>query len=191
MNYDLTAQRKFERFLEPGEKLLWSGRPATGLRLRPSDAVRIPFGLFFCGAVVHMVSTTSASGGWQFFHLWALFFAAIALYLVVGRFFVDAHRRSTMLYGLTDRRALIVSGAMSQTVSSVYLSTIEDATLSERASGEGSIRLTWPASRYWLSDGGLWVGGADRGYSFEFIRNPAQVYSLIQRAKSDAAQATA
>ncbi len=41
MNFD--AAQKIQKELEPGEKLLWTGQPAQGIRLRGSDVFMIPF----------------------------------------------------------------------------------------------------------------------------------------------------
>ena len=50
MSYE--AERAVRSELGSGEKLLWSGQPRAGLRLRPADALMIPFSLMWAGFAV-------------------------------------------------------------------------------------------------------------------------------------------
>lgn len=55
MTADETRKERLERelraHLEPGETLLWSGRPQTGLVLRAGEFVAIPFLTFWGGGM--------------------------------------------------------------------------------------------------------------------------------------------
>lgn len=184
-DYDMTARSNVGRYLEPGEKLLWAGRPASGIKLRASDILLIPFSLLWAGFAIFWEVGVINSNAPLFFRLWGIPFVLVGLYIVAGRFFHDAWRRDKTLYGLTDRRAVIVSGILSRRISSIFLDNLADLTLSERANGEGSIQLGRPVPSYWRWNGGWWSGGADEGHSFEFIPDAAQVYRMIQKAKSE------
>ncbi len=50
MNFD--AAQIIQKELEPGEKLLWSGKPAQGIRLRGSDVFMIPFSFLWGGFAI-------------------------------------------------------------------------------------------------------------------------------------------
>jgi hypothetical protein len=103
------------RQLRPGETLLWSGQPPTGVRLRGADLLLIPFSVLWCGfAIFWEVSVIRMSGQMGgpalFFILWGMFFVVIGLYFVFDRFFVDAFIRSQTFYGVTNERVVISSG---------------------------------------------------------------------------------
>jgi hypothetical protein len=52
MNRARSAFSVDRRHLMRGERVLWEGRPATGLLLRPIELFLIPFGLFWGGFAV-------------------------------------------------------------------------------------------------------------------------------------------
>jgi hypothetical protein len=58
-----TPASVIDRELGPGERLLWSGQPRKGLRLRPTDAWVIPFSLIWCAFAVfwEIMALTSVS----------------------------------------------------------------------------------------------------------------------------------
>lgn len=94
--------------LEPGEQVLWIGRPGGGLRLRRSDRVRLPVALFILAVAVLLTRAVAPRDG-LLAVLGAVWIAA-ALYLAAGRFAIDVGRRRWTVYAVTDRR-LIATGA--------------------------------------------------------------------------------
>lgn len=107
--------------LDPGERLLWTGAPATGIRFTIRSIVTSVISLFLLGFAV--IWTTIASWGlwsgqWRAsdgflrvilvaFPLFGLPFVLVGLYGVLGHYVADARRRAQTRYALTDRRALI------------------------------------------------------------------------------------
>jgi len=131
--------------LGSGERLLWSGRPRGGLRLRPQDVVLIPFSLLWGGfaifwEVMALSMTAKAPAPFRFlFPLFGLPFVLIGLYMIVGRFFADARARGRTIYGVTNQRILIVGGARGAQTRSVELPSISELSLVEHKDGTGTI----------------------------------------------------
>jgi len=95
--------------LDKGEKLLWAGQPVQGLLFTGMDWYLIPF------SVVWLAIT------------------------LVGRYIVDWMRRSATSYGVTDRRAIIISGIFSRSVHSIDFVSLTGLKLEERSDGRGTI----------------------------------------------------
>jgi hypothetical protein len=94
--------------LRSGERLLWSGRPDPSVLFTRNDAAMIPFSLMWAGFAVFWNVRVWLDGAPWFFRLWGLPFLLVGAYLVVGRFVVRQRRKRRLIYGLTDRRALIL-----------------------------------------------------------------------------------
>src|ERR1017187_9295468 len=94
--------------LFPGERVLWQGRPSSGLIFRPIELFLIPFSLFWAGfAVFWNVSVWSSAGALEF-KLFGLPFLIAGAYVTIGRFAVDAKVRAALSYLVTDQRVLIL-----------------------------------------------------------------------------------
>jgi len=136
-----------ERQLSSGEKLLWSGQPRAGIRLRGSDAFVIPFSILWCGFAIFWESMVVREGAPVFMMLWGIPFVLVGLYIVFGRFIVDALTRRKTFYGITNERIVIISGLFSQEIKSLNLRTLTDVYLSERGDGSGTITF-WPGTSH-------------------------------------------
>jgi hypothetical protein len=166
--------------LASGERLLWSGRPRPGVVFRGSDLFLIPFSLLWCGFAIFWEATVLTSKAPLVFRLWGVPFVLVGLYLVVGRFLVEAKQRAKTVYGLTDQNVVIVSGLLTRKVKRLNLRTISDVSLEERAERRGTITFgPTPPSYAWFG-GGSWPGlGQTAVPSFDLIENARAVYDLI------------
>ena len=190
MNYELEQAARSQ--LARDEKLLWSGQPRRGIKLRPADALMIPFSLMWGGFAVFWEASVLKQGAPGFFALWGVPFVLIGAYMIAGRFFVDAWQRAHTYYALTDQRAIIISGIMSRQVKSLPLRTMSDITLSERADGSGSITLGPSSGPYTWFSGSGWPGsGKYQPPAFEMIENVRQVHAMLRGAQSSSAAAGA
>lgn len=133
------ATLELTRELGPGERLLWSGQPRSGIRLTAGDAFLIPFSLCWAGFACFWEYSVIQHAAPVFFRLWGIPFVLLGVYLMAGRFFADAYRRRRTFYGLTDSRILIASGVFTRTVTGLDLGKIAQLEIRERSDGSGTI----------------------------------------------------
>jgi len=176
-------------YLDPGERLLWEGQPAAGLRLRPSDWFMIPFSLLWGGFAIFWEAMALSTGAPLVFALFGLPFVALGLFLIVGRFFWDSHLRRHTHYALTDCRAIVARAAWGRTLKSYPIDA--DAEIAFAPGPEARIGLPTsrrrPTPRQSRGGGAALQGGI--GPVFEFIPDGDRVYGLlrlVQRAMREA-----
>ena len=176
--------------LAPGEQLLWHGQPRQGFILRGMDAFMIPFSIVWCGTVLHIFlgahSRLFASHGSFLPILFPVIFLLVGLYFLVGRFFVDIYSRAQTRYALTGERVLIYGGLFSRRLNSLSLRNLSEMTLSQKASGEGSIVFGRQQYVYVAQPAG--VDGAPvvqppAPPRFELIPEAGKVHALIRDAQ--------
>jgi hypothetical protein len=174
-----------ERELSAGEKLLWSGQPLGGIRLRKQDTILIPFSLLWGGFAIFWEAGVIHSNAPFFFRLWGIPFVLVGIYLIVGRFFMDSKIRSKTVYGVTNERILIVSGFFSRNFRSLNLKTLSEINLSEKSDGTGTITFG-PNYPIFQNPGAGWPGSNKYASpSFELIERARDVYDIIRRVQSD------
>jgi hypothetical protein len=176
--------------LLPGERILWSGQPAQGLLLTGQDAFVIPFSLFWCGAIsIPVVGLLSHPEKADIGGLFLVPFVLIGLYMLVGRFLIDAWIRRGVQYAVTDKRILIWRPGPFSKFTSLNLDRLPGLSISERASGRGTIRFGEPMTMQW---GMRWgrnynnnLGSAmpslDPTPQFLAIENARSVFDRIQQ----------
>ncbi len=185
MNHE--ASIEIQKHLEPRERVLWSGQPRQGIMLRGSDIFLIPFSLFWGGFAIFWEYSVLTQGAPVFFVLFGIPFVIIGIYLIVGRFYVEAKQREKTFYGVTSERVLIVSGLLQQRVKSLALRTLSDVSLTESRDGTGSISFGHSFPFASLFGGMAWPGMEQfMGPRLDTINNPKQVYQLIREAQKDA-----
>jgi len=185
----------FGACLDPGEKVLWAGQPRQGIFLRASDAFAIPFSLLWGGFAIfweimaltmtHQGKNTSSLAR-ILFPLWGIPFVLIGLYMMFGRFFVEAWRRRRIWYGITDRRALIVRTGARRTVTSFDLRSIGEVNFQEHADGTGS--LTFGPAVTTSYNRSLSFGGIPAN-AFDHTPDATEAYRVVRQIQQALAMA--
>jgi hypothetical protein len=172
--------------LGAGEQVVWTGQPRQGIVFRGSDVLAIPFSLLWAGFAVFWLYTAARSGAPLPFVLFGVPFVAIGVYIVIGRFFVEARQRRSTSYAITSQRILIVSGLMSRKVKSLNLKTLSDLSLSERADGSGTITFGSQLPMASMLGGmSAWPGAEQYlGPRFDLVPSARVVYELIRNSQS-------
>ncbi len=119
-----------------------------------------------------------------FFLLWGAMFVVVGLFLVFGRFVMDAWLRQGMIYGLTDRRALISKPWPFADFAAISLDRVSDANLKEAESGRGTIRFGQPAPMWGGRGFSVWSPALDPTPQFLQIDDARAVFDLIQRSST-------
>jgi len=186
MSFSGDVMSPIGRELSPGERVLWSAQPRQGITLRGADALMIPFSLMWGGFAFFWEWSVLHSNAPAFFALWGIPFVAMGIYLIFGRFFVDAWQRSRTHYAVTNERILIADGLRGVTVTSVSLRTLADMTLSENSDGEGSIYFGSTSMPAGFRSFSGWPGMKSRtGPQFDRIAGVRSVRDLIQGAQKN------
>ena len=190
MNFD--AQQAIQKELDSGERLLWAGAPKQGTIFRSSDILMVPFSLLWGGFAIFwetmalQIPTNKAGAIGIVFPLFGIPFVLIGLYMIFGRFIYDSKKRSKTFYGLTNQRAIIVSGLLGKNVKSLNLRTLSDVSLSENANGYGTIVFGQENQMMSVFMGGGFPGmGGTNTPKFELIENAKQVYSQLREQQKN------
>ena len=111
---------RWEDYFEPGEKLLWEGKPLPGKGITPAIIGLALFGApFFLagmamsgGSLLWMLGVPVGqlgSGEGVFMFFFGLPFLGIGIGMVVGPWYAVRHAHRKVRYALSDRRAYIAS----------------------------------------------------------------------------------
>ncbi|WP_421935680.1 hypothetical protein [Phenylobacterium sp.] len=135
---DPTIASRVQPYLRAGERITWTGRPPSGPRFHSRDVFLVPFSLLWGGFAIFWELSVLSTPGPGFFAIWGVPFVAIGLYMIIGRFFVDAWLRGRTVYALTTERALVLRTLVSEKLLSGRL---DAAVVERRNDGRGVLRF--------------------------------------------------
>jgi hypothetical protein len=107
--------------------------------LRRGDGLFIPASMVWCGFAIALESVAVTVGGSLVVELCFGSFVVLGLYLVLGRFFADAYWRGRTVYGVTDRRALIVTEIWRRRVRDYAIERLAEVDLFSEREGLGTL----------------------------------------------------
>ena len=181
----MEVEQQIAQQLEGGEQLLWSGQPGSGIRFRRADFYMVPFSLLWGGFAVYWEILAFRHESPLFFRFWGVPFVLFGVHLVVGRFILDSWQRANTLYGVTNRRVIIVNGIRTRRTTSLPMPTIPAITLAEREDGSGDVVFDTTDARH-VAVGGLVPRGSFVPIMLEFLPNVRHVYNIIREAQQSA-----
>jgi hypothetical protein len=97
----------WEGLLDPGERIVWQGRPDQGFDVPAREIPQVIFALFFAGFAVFWMSKAAQAGGG--FWMFGLIHFSVGLGIAGKALFGTTLRRRRSWYTLTDRRAFIAT----------------------------------------------------------------------------------
>ena len=182
-----TADR-FRDELNPGERIIWTGQPQQGIVLRLADIFLIPFTFLWGGFVLVGAFSVVMDGSTPFpFMLFGIPFVIVALYITIGRFFVDMAQRSATYYALTHERVIILSGLLHQNIKSVNFRRLQEINVSTRSNGRGTITFghSNPLAFMYAGTGLPNMSMYHMAPSFEMIDHVKTVYQKIKQLQRE------
>ncbi len=178
---DSRIAQRFQPFLASRETIRWTGAPRQGFALRSHDLFLIPLSVLWTGfAVFWEYSVWMQSSENSFMVLWGAMFVCIGVYLVVGRFVVDAYARTKHAYALTDTRALILSGLNGEKLVSIDLLANTQVRYDAGANTRGTILFGADPG---MLHPGIWHPSVHGLAEFFQAKDAAAAYKLIQVRK--------
>ncbi|MFZ5965275.1 aspartate carbamoyltransferase catalytic subunit [Thalassococcus sp. BH17M4-6] len=93
--------------LDPGERIVWQGRPDGGWHVTAGGIAATLFGAAFAGFALFWMVLAAAGGG--YFWMFGLLHFAAGLSLACGGLIGPVWRRRHTWYTLTDRRAFVAT----------------------------------------------------------------------------------
>ena len=156
-------------YLDNGETIIWQGRPATGIRVRPKQIGMSVFGVFFFGFAVFW--TYSAAQSSLLFASFGAPFLTVGAYLLFGQYIWDAYARGLTVYALSNRRAFIAKRALGRSIKTYPITATSSI---EYQPGE-------EAHLYFASQQVRTKNGyTTHKIGFEFIQDGQKVYNVIR-----------
>ena len=175
-------QQALVQYLRPGETLHWVGTPRGGIRFRKVDALIIPLSFLGGGSAIYAAYTQWQSEAPLQVLVLSAVGVLIALYFMFGRFLFDMLVREGAVYGLTNERALILSGLFGRSIKGIFLKAVSEITLEEHSDKRGTITFgrTGMVSGFTSFKSESASSKQLPAPAFEMIDNAANVYQMIQ-----------
>ncbi len=165
--------------LHPDEEILWTGIPKQGILFCDIDAFAIPMSIMFLGFFCYTTFAIIYFNISCVFILFTIIFLFGFVYIGVIRFIINARRRKSMEYFVTNKRLIVAIKRASKTsYKTLPLQNIVELNLSLEKDGHGFITFGNINPVYpWLF-GGYALNG-DQLYGFELIPNARFVHNVI------------
>lgn len=178
----------FRPRLLAGESILWVGGPEVRPYALRGAWYLMPFSLLWGGFAIFWEVGVISSGAPFLFSIWGIPFVLIGLYMIFGRIFVARREAQRTMYGVTNQRILLMTGAFRPTFTEIALTDLPVIQLEEQGSGLGTITFGAGGGVFRVPPGWPTMGSYTRPLMFASIRDADRVYRTVQDAKAAARQ---
>jgi hypothetical protein len=181
---DLAQQQRIRPYLQPRERLIWSGRPVQGPVFRRDDLWLVPASLAVTWFAVDWNATMWSMGGAEdlSFGFHGALLLLGAFYFAIGRFIHDAWLRGRTYYAITDQRLIFLQRGLFGRFRSIALGHLPLLDYEEYGDGRGTITFDFDPNERpspWANHLRAWA--PSRAPRFDQIDEPRVVYDLIIR----------
>ena len=180
-----------EQQLLPGEVVVWSGRPASGIVFRIEDVIPLLADVLWIAmacAIVYFGAKGQLHSREGYYtplvaELWGVAAIAFSIYATIGSYVGDAQLRSRLFYALTNRRVIIAETG-GKVDASISLDELDMWPVVPRGRAYGTLFFGARPSPITVS-GRIYVQfvGSDDVPCFDFIGEPEQVAQRIEDAR--------
>jgi hypothetical protein len=182
----LAFRETLRPFLSDREELVWTGRPQQGIAFRKSDLFLVPFTFLFTLLIVLTFPVRLiAENSHLPLPLIVAFslYGVVLLYVLVGRFLVDAYLRSKITYGITNRHVMIHSKG--GTTRSFEIRGLTHLSVEAGKDGRGTVTIGSKKRPTQLVLRGLPLPNQDAYLppALELIPDAQHVYRLLQELR--------
>jgi hypothetical protein len=165
--------------LQPGERILWDGRPEQRFRISAMDVALSAAGVGVCALVsffaftpvTHFVEHDSSVIDWGILLLWVPMFGFIGIVLFFGRYFFDARSRKATRYVVTTERVIVAD----PNVASTPVADVPDLLVVDTGDGTGTVGFVSTKDDEWARA----LAGAESGDAM----NTPLVFGAARREK--------
>ncbi len=171
-------QQRLRAELRPGESVAWAGQPNPSRYVKSGFAIWLFFVPWTAFSVFWIASASgfrmpSFDSGWDFFPLFGLPFLLTGLGGLCSPLWMR-RKAHTIIYAITNQRAIVIEGAKSITVKSYPAADIADLERTEHPDGSGDLILR--SEQYRDSDGDRQT----RKHGFYAVADVRRVERLVE-----------
>ncbi|MGB3075259.1 MAG: hypothetical protein WBB36_08050 [Chitinophagales bacterium] len=170
----------FKEYLKEEEIILWTGQPKRGIQIRDADLILIPMSIILIGFSIILDYTLVHYNSGIFFKLFGGLLALAGIELGLIRFIMDAARRASTFYCITNKRIIVLTGKRKRLIKTLPLKNIDRMEITEENDGSGFIIFGNTNPLYpWLLGGFYFTTDSVPG--LELLPDVKNVYRIINK----------
>ncbi len=171
------VQEWTSEYLTTDEYVIWKGKPVKGHLFSLQDIFLIPFSLIWGGFAIFWELMVIVADAPLFFRLWGLPFVVIGLYMIAGRFFLQAHIRKYTRYAVTNKRILRIR---KRQMDSLNYHLCPQRRIRQNKDGSGTIFFESSKNQWSGEFQAVWSANRKMGFAMEHIPEVNKVFRILE-----------